>query len=260
MPNRPATDGDPGKPGRNLPDPFAADFGIHHAADFQPLPGRDPEAAKPLPPVTRINYDVLAQDVIADKPGDPSYKGKIANEAIRLEPLKQIQASYDQTVTHADNLRRGEPWTYPGGFKAHVDAAIAHAAERRDILKLAAAKAEEALAQITNQLNALENAMSHKRHPDDGPQLTTDGSEHPLVEGNYNADADPNLAANESDVNALKSGHTTKAQAEAIAKSDLANMPEEPTQNPNPTAEQAGATAKATATDKTAKADAKSKK
>jgi hypothetical protein len=58
--------------------------------------------------------------------------------------------------------------------------------------------------------------------PEDHPQLTTGGEPHPLEEGGYDANADPALPGNISDIEALKEGKQTRAQAEAIGAADAA--------------------------------------
>lgn len=56
--------------------------------------------------------------------------------------------------------------------------------------------------------------------PEDHPHLTTSGDPHPLEEGGYDADSDPQLPGNISDIEALKEGKETRKQTEAIAKAD----------------------------------------
>jgi hypothetical protein len=52
------------------------------------------------------------------------------------------------------------------------------------------------------------------------PTGTPSGAPHPLQVGGYDPNADAGLRPEESDVNALKAGHTTPAQAEAIGRAD----------------------------------------
>ena len=62
--------------------------------------------------------------------------------------------------------------------------------------------------------------------------LTINGQEHPLVEGGYDARHDAQLPASESDVAALKAGHATLEQAEALAKADTATAADKPPARP----------------------------
>lgn len=214
-------DGDPGKPGRT---------------GEGPIDPPSPRAPTSLPSVRPLDFETLAASAAPDA---TDYWSTVAREAIRLDPILKMKGLYSQTVAHAESLRRGEPWLYAGGFGLHATDTIRTLRRNRDVLATAASAADAALSQITAELGALEQAMSDKRNDEQGHPLTTDGSTHPLVEGGYDPDADGQLKAEESPSAGLKAGHTTKAQAEALARSDTApgshtGGPDRPGTTPTP--------------------------
>jgi hypothetical protein len=177
-----------------------------------------------LPEVRRVSYADHANDAAkAIVPDDPDRAGLAAREACRLEPLQKIQVEFDQLVGIADARRRGEPWQHSGdGYPGHVRSAFEYVNRLAAVLETAAKASRTMIDAMESRLSELEAAMKKKAKSDapDAPKLTASGEPHPLQEGGYDANADPQLPGYISDVEALKEGKTTRKQAEAIAASD----------------------------------------
>lgn len=170
-----------------------------------------------LPEVNRVSYADHAKKA-ADLLVPPDEAGRVASEACRLEPLQRIQVAFDQLANHAEGHRRGEIGAYGHHFRSYVQAELEGAKRHVEVLAVASEAAIAMHKEMSAQLKALEDAMTKKK--DDEPKLTTDGGPHPLQEGGYDPDKDPQLPSNISDIEALKEGKTTHAQSEAIAKAD----------------------------------------
>lgn len=179
-----------------------------------------------LPRVPRSDYTAHAMKAAAARLPHADDHGRTANEAVQLDPFRRIQVAQDQLIGHADSVRRGEPFDFPGGFNAYAADALAHMDRHATTLEIAAAAARAQVDEITSHAKGLVHAMSKPK--DEHPKLTTDGSPHPLEEGGYDANSDAGKPANMSDVGALKAGQASQAQAEAIAKADLAHNDEQP--------------------------------
>lgn len=182
----------------------------------------------PLPTVRRVNYTDHAR-AATDKalPGHEN-PGAVADAVTRLDPFQRMQTAADQLLSRSEAARRGEPFDFPGGFDRFAADVLSHIDGHAKVLEVAAAAARSFAGEVAAQTEGLVTAMNDKRKEQaakDGPQLTTDGSEHPLQQGGYDADADPQLPGNISDVEALKEGKATRAQAAAIAKADAENQP-----------------------------------
>lgn len=173
-----------------------------------------------LPRVDRVSYHDAVHAAAREIVGDPDRDGQVANEAARLAPLHRIQVAFDQLAAHADTHRAGGLGPYGHNFWGYARDELAAARRHAEVLKVAAVAAEVMLERKAGMLDALEAAMAKQRGDD--PKLTTTGEDHPLQQGGYDPAADPGLPSNISDVEALKEGKTTKAQAEALAKADAA--------------------------------------
>jgi hypothetical protein len=175
-----------------------------------------------MPEIRRLNYTEHAERAAPRSADDPGYAGAVAAQAVRLAPLQAIQVAFDQTQVRAEALARGEPWPYTGGsYREHADATLAHARRHRDILRTAADAADTLIAEFGKTLSSVQEPNMSGQNPDEGPQLTVGGEPHPLEQGGYDPNADPARPASESDVAALKAGHATPAQAEALAEADV---------------------------------------
>lgn len=178
-----------------------------------------------IPNVKRIPFDERLRAAAPSKKGDETYGAGITRDATRLEPLHAIQVAFDQLIRHSEDRTRGEPWQFSGTWKDYVADTLSHAIRHCDVLKTAASAAEAMISDIKTQTERLQAAMSKKQTEDEKdvaqhPTLTTTGEPHPLEVGGYDANSDPNKPVEESDVAALKAGHASPAQAEAIQKSD----------------------------------------
>lgn len=173
-----------------------------------------------MPEVKRLDYQSHIQNAAPEDPADPGHRGAIAHEAARLRPLQEIQVNFDQVIQKAEARARGEPWPYGGSFEEHCAAALEHAQRRSEVLRCAADAADSIIAELKSTIVPGEPAMSTE-DPNQGPQLTTTtGEPHPLQEGGYDANADPGLPSNISDVEAMKEGKTTRKEAEALGAAD----------------------------------------
>jgi hypothetical protein len=185
--------------------------------------------------IERIDYTAIVNDSAPTKPDDPGYAGMIANEAIRLDPLRELQTAFDQSLRHAESVVRGDIWHYGGSFREHAESTMQFAQRRYDILHTAATAANRMRAAMQEQFNIATGETMTQDNLNEGPQLTATGEPHPLQEGDYDPAKDQTKAPNESEVAALAAGHTTPAMAEAMAKADTANPDESPSSSEPPT-------------------------
>jgi hypothetical protein len=180
-----------------------------------------PDATPAPAPLRRVSYHDAAHAAAPQKKGDPGYAGSVAAAAIQLPPLQAMQTAFDQLNRAARDRASGAPWEHTGSFAGHTADVLKHAGRLRDVLATAHAAADAMIADMTAQTSSLEKSMSKpKSDAPDHPQLTTTGEPHPLEKGGYDADSDPGLPGNISDVEALKEGKTTRAQAAAIGEAD----------------------------------------
>lgn len=169
-----------------------------------------------IPEIRRVSYAEHAEQAVAGHT-DPDMAGAIAREATRIDPLQRIQVAFDQLARQAEDQRKGVLWDASLPWPLHVRDTLEHARRYRDVLACAARAADSMIEQMSSQLSALEEAMS-AGNPNEAPRLTNTGEPHPLEQGGYDPQADPQKEANISDVEALKEGKTTRAQAEAIGR------------------------------------------
>jgi hypothetical protein len=169
-----------------------------------------------IPEIRRVSYAEHAEQAVAGH-RDPDLAGAIAREATRIDPLQRIQVAFDQLARQAEDQRKGVLWDASLPWPVHVRDTLEHARRYRDILACAARAADSMIEQMSSQLSVLEEAMS-AGNPNEAPRLTNTGEPHPLEQGGYDPQADPQKEANISDVEALKEGKTTRAQAEAIGR------------------------------------------
>lgn len=174
-----------------------------------------------LPEVRRVSLtDHVRAATDAGRKDDPDRAALLLGAASQLKPLHAIQVAFDALARTATDLRAGVPDPYAKTLGYHAGEALRHVEYHRDVLKAGYEAAEAMIAEMKTQTSSLENAMA-KQKPEH-PKLTNDGSPHPLEEGGYDANSDPALPGNISDVEALKEGKQTRAQTEAIAQADLA--------------------------------------
>lgn len=171
---------------------------------------------KELPEVVRVSYADHARNA-ADELVSPEEAGRLAADACRLEPLQKIQVALDQIVGHAAAHRRGDPLAAGGDFHGYFTAEMAGLEHYRNVLLCAGEAAVDMIDEMRYRVNMLESAMSHE--PDE-PKLTVTGEPHPLEQGGYDPSADPQKSPETTDVESLKEGKTTTAQAEAIGRAD----------------------------------------
>jgi hypothetical protein len=174
-----------------------------------------------LPPIGRVSFADNAQKAASELVADPDRVGQVAAEASRLLPLHRMQVAFDQLVGHAETRRAGGLGPYGHDYAGYVQAELDGANRHAEVLMVAATAAQAMMQEMTSQLQDLEVAMA-KAKDDKDPQLTPDGSPHPLQAGGYDPATDSALPSNISDIEALKEGKTTRAQNEAIAKADAA--------------------------------------
>jgi hypothetical protein len=170
--------------------------------------------------IRRIDYAGHLERAAPRSEDDPGRAGLLANEAARLVPLQRIQTAFDQTIVRADTVARGGAWEYTGGLREHVASTLEYVRRSLDVLRTAAAAAEAMIDDFTAILTPLTEENMSQDDPNKGPQLTTTGEPHPLQKGGYDPHTDPTLQGNISDIEALKEGKTTPAQAEALAAAD----------------------------------------
>jgi hypothetical protein len=197
------------------------------------------EVAPQFPPIAHANYDDAARAAIVH-PDESAHPG-IFLEATKLDPLRRIQSRLNQVAAVLADYARPGPKSLPGDVRQFIRAERDYIA--RDVNSLAAAHAAaiHLYDHYSEQFATWEKAMDKKdekaraemakKDPTnaggtpvegDHPQLTTSGAPHPLEAGGYEANEDPQLPGNISDVEALKEGKTTRQQATAIAEGDAA--------------------------------------
>lgn len=164
---------------------------------------------------------------------DPDEAGRLTADARRLEPLHAIQIALDQLARKAEDRARGVPDPYGLSFAQHARDALIHARRLALVLRVAADAGAAMVAETLDQVHRLEADMARSRSPrpehtdETPPKLTESGAPHPLQEGGYDPDADPQLPS-VSDIEALKEGKTTHQQAEALAAHDVEQEPTDP--------------------------------
>lgn len=175
------------------------------------------------PEVRRIAFAELTRRAADGAfPEDGEQAAAVARAADGLTPLHRIQVAFDQVVSVAAAQRRGEPWPHNGTYSDHYADVMKHARRHADTLAVAADTADTMVGEMESQLKQLEESMADEK----ANNLTTDGSPHPLESGGYDADNDPQLPSNVSDIAALKEGKATRRQTEAVVAGDAAKAEE----------------------------------
>jgi hypothetical protein len=187
------------------------------------------EVAPQFPPIAHANYDDAARAAIVH-PDESAHPG-IFLEATKLDPLRRVQSRLNQVAAALAEYARPGPKSLPGDVSTFIENEMEYIARDVNSLKAAHAAAQHLHDHYAKQFATWEKAMSKGKstkgdgtdpNAGDHPQLTTSGAPHPLEAGGYEANEDPQLPGNISDVEALKEGKTTRQQATAIAEGDAA--------------------------------------
>jgi hypothetical protein len=163
-------------------------------------------------------------EALANDPG-------VAREAALIPAMQRMRVAFDQLsgVASTDMATSG---TVSEATQNHARQVMAPLERDRLILRAAHEAAESYFQEMNQKLDQSGGMRTMSTGPNDpnapkgdpnaperpqppGPQLTDTGVPHPLQQGGYDPNADPQLPSNESDVGALKAGHGTRKMTEA---------------------------------------------